>query len=93
MVKVFDKATSQTTTDIVEDTLKVDASGNVTFRASRGKGSGRAVNIPGDQFDTFVSLLTETATRRQNLAEQAADTTSNDDSSDETTSDSEIDSE
>ena len=86
MVKVFDKANSQSTTEIVEDTLTVDADGNVTFRASRGKGSGRPVNIPGDEFDTFVSLLNETASRRQSLAEKAASNVSNDDSDKDTSS-------
>ena len=88
MVKVFDRSNSQSTTEIVEDTLTVDANGNVTQRASRKKGSGRPVNIPGDEFDTFVSLLTETASRRQSLAEKAASDSSNkDDSEDNTTSD------
>lgn len=87
MVKVFDKSASQSTTEIVEDTLTVDANGNVTFRASRGKGSGRPVNIPGEEFDTFVSLLTETASRRQSLAEKAASDSSNNDSADNTVSD------
>ena len=30
MVKVFDRSNSQSTTEIVEDTLTVDANGNVT---------------------------------------------------------------
>jgi len=56
---------------IVERTLQVGPDGSVVFRAALGKGSGRPVTIPGDQFDQFVSLMNETALKREAKAELA----------------------
>jgi hypothetical protein len=64
-----------TVTQVIEDTLEVEADGSVTFRARRGKGSGRPVEIAGDQFDTFVELMNDIASRRESLAKEAKSVT------------------
>jgi len=78
------------TTQIIKETLEVGADGSVTFRARRGKGSGKPVEISGDQFDTFVSLMNDIASRRESLAKEAKDSESTDV---EDTTDDETDSE
>lgn len=61
---------SKSVIDIIRDSLKVDASGTVRFRSRTGRGSGKAIEIPGEQFDEFVKIITETKENRETLAEQ-----------------------
>lgn len=60
-----------TATQIVDETLIVHSNGSVTFRTRRGKGSGKAVEIAGDEFDTFVTQMSDIASRRETLAAKA----------------------
>lgn len=97
MANVFSKAEEQErpVIQIVRDSLDVSADGNVTFRSREGRGSGKAVTIPGGQFDEFVSLMVQTQESREALAEQereasaAASTTDTDETSDNSEEDSE----
>jgi len=79
-----------TTTQIIKETLEVGSDGSVSFRARYGKGSGKPVEISGDQFDTFINLMNDIASRRETLAETAraeeVETTTDVTESDETTS-------
>lgn len=72
MANVFPKegTPERTTLDIVRDTLTVDGTGDVSFRCRVGRGSGKAVEIPGSQFDEFVTLLIQTRESREALAQQ-----------------------
>ena len=56
--------------EIVRDSLDVDAEGTVRFRSRVGRGSGKAVEIPGSQFDEFVTLMVQAQESREALAEQ-----------------------
>lgn len=73
MVKVFNNR-QRTVSQIVEETLDVSANGDVTFRAGLGKGSGRPIEIPANEFDSFVTLINETAATREDKAREAANT-------------------
>jgi len=75
MANVFPKegTPERTTLDIVRDTLGVNGSGDVAFRCRVGRGSGKAVEIPGSQFDEFVTLLIQTRDSREALAQQQRD--------------------
>jgi hypothetical protein len=73
------------TTQIVEDTLEVSANGSVTFRTRRGKGSGKPIEISGDQFDTFVSMMNDIASRRESLAKVAKEAEESEDSTEDET--------
>ena len=86
-VKAFNREERDlTTTQIIEDTLEFNADGSVSFRARRGKGSGKPVEIAGDQFDKFVSIMNDIASRRETLAVTASETDTEDNTStDETT--------
>lgn len=79
MVKVFNDR-RRTVSQIVEETLDVAADGSVSFRAGLGKGSGRPISIPGDEFDSFVSLINETAANRKSKALEAAEAVTESDS-------------
>lgn len=72
MTSVFQKANTpeQSVLDIVRDSLTVGSDGSVSFRSRVGRGSGKAVQIPGPQFDEFVNLLVQTQKVRETLAEQ-----------------------
>lgn len=72
MANVFPKETApeQSTLDIVRESLGVSGDGDVTFRCRKGRGSGKAVEIPGSQFDEFVNLLVQTRDARETLAQQ-----------------------
>lgn len=72
MANVFPKAqgAERSTIDIVRDTLSVSSDGDVSFRCRTGRGSGKAVEIPGSQFDEFVTLLVQTRDCRLDLAQQ-----------------------
>ena len=56
--------------EIVRDSLDVDAEGVVRFRSREGRGSGKAIEIPGSQFDEFVTLMVQAQESREALAEQ-----------------------
>ena len=56
--------------EIVRDSLDVDAEGLVRFRSRIGRGSGKAVEIPGNQFDEFVTLMVQAQESREALAGQ-----------------------
>lgn len=71
-VKGFNREESNlTTTQVIKETLEVAANGSVSFRTRRGKGSGRPVEIAGNQFDTFVNMMNDIASRREFLTESA----------------------
>jgi len=70
MASVFkaDEARSdRTIIDIIKESIDVDENGMVRFRSRLGRGSGKAIEIPGDQFDTFVELMIKTKEARANL--------------------------
>lgn len=56
--------------EIIRDTLDVNSSGAVTFRSRTGRGSGSGIEIPGDQFDTFVEFMLTTQKARNNLVKE-----------------------
>jgi len=62
----------KTLNEIVDDTLLVHSDGSVSFRTRYGKGSGKPIEISGDQFDKFVSQMSEIASRREMLAKVAS---------------------
>ena len=71
-IKGFSKKQSNlTATQIIKDTLEVSSNGSVSFRARLGKGSGKPVEITGEQFDVFVGMMNDIASRRESLAEDA----------------------
>ncbi len=73
MASVFKKdevVQEKTVIEIVRDSLDVDAEGTVRFRSRVGRGSGKAVEIPGNQFDEFVTLMVQAQESRETLAEQ-----------------------
>lgn len=64
--------------EIIKDSIDVDGSGTVRFKSRIGRGSGKAVEIPGDQFDEFVNLMIKTKEVRKSFAEKEQnDTTQN----------------
>lgn len=75
MASVFGKAPEpeQSVIDIVRDTLDVNGEGQVSFRTRRGRGSGAAVEVPGEEFNEFVELLNATRDSREALAQQQRD--------------------
>jgi len=76
MANVFSKEEEKRevpSVEIVRETLNVNATGDVTFRSRRGRGTGKAVTIPAGQFDEFVSLMVQTQASREALAEQERD--------------------
>ena len=86
MASVFtNEKSTQTVLDIVRNSLDVDSSGNVSFRSRTGRGSGKAVSIPADQFDEFVNLMVATKDSREALAQkqQEVETSSTDSSTSE----------
>lgn len=73
MVQVFKKdevVQEKPVINIVRDSLDVDAEGTVRFRSRVGRGSGKAIEIPGSQFDEFVTLMVQAQESREALAEQ-----------------------
>lgn len=68
MVKVFDSEKS--VIDIVRESLAVNEEGTVFFKCREGRGSGKATEIPGGQFDEFVSLMVKLQAVRKDLEEQ-----------------------
>lgn len=85
-IKAFNREQQNlNTTQIIKETLEVNPDGSVSFRARRGKGSGKPVEIAGDQFDVFVSMMNDIASRRTTLAEAARETEDTEVSSDDGT--------
>lgn len=74
MASVFSDASKQSVLDIVRESLDVNSSGDVSFKSRSGRGSGKAVSIPGDQFDAFVDLMLSTKTNREELAQKQKET-------------------
>lgn len=73
---VFNSTTTQKSAlDTVRETLRVSANGNVSFKSRLGRGSGSPVEIPGESFDEFVSLMQDLAERREQVAAQEGVTT------------------
>lgn len=73
MASVFKKeevVQQKTVVEIVKDSLDVDSAGTVRFRSRTGRGSGKAVEIPGEQFDEFVHLMMQVEKERAKLIEQ-----------------------
>lgn len=73
MASVFKKdevVQEKSVIEIVRDSLDVDAEGTVRFRSRVGRGSGKAVEIPGSQFEEFVTLMIQARESRELLAEQ-----------------------
>ena len=56
--------------EIIYDSLDVDSEGTVRFRSRIGRGSGKAIEIPGEEFDKFVTFMIKTKDRREILAKQ-----------------------
>lgn len=78
-IKAFNKKRDNVSvTEVIRETLEVSSDGSVSFRARRGKGSGKPLEISGEQFDTFVSMMNDIAARRESLAETAKKTESTD---------------
>ena len=77
MTKLFERSR---TIEIVRDTLTVNNKGAITFRCRVGRGSGKAVEIPADQFDEFVNLMQETQTRLTEVESQDISSLASDDS-------------
>jgi hypothetical protein len=50
---------NRSTIEIIKESLNVD-NGTVTFKCREGRGSGKAVQIPAEQFDEFVTLIKQT---------------------------------
>jgi len=67
MANPFEKKldSNSTVAEIVKGTTNVDAEGNVSFRCALGKGSGRPVEIPSDQFADFVDKINALAGERE----------------------------
>ena len=73
MASVFKKEEvipQKSVVEIVRDSLDVDAQGTVRFRSRTGRGSGKAIEIPGEQFEEFVQLMVQAKESRETLAEQ-----------------------
>jgi hypothetical protein len=73
MANVFKKEEiieEKSVVEIIRDSLDVDATGAVRFKSRIGRGSGKAIEIPGDQFDEFVNLILKAKEARVQLAEQ-----------------------
>jgi hypothetical protein len=77
MTKLFERSR---TIEIVRDTLTVNNEGAITFRCRVGRGSGKAIEIPADQFDEFVDLMQETQTRLTEVENQDISSLASDDS-------------
>ena len=73
MASVFKKdvvVQEKSVIEVVRESLDVDSGGAVRFRSRVGRGSGKAVEIPGGQFDEFVTLMVQAQESRETLAEQ-----------------------
>lgn len=89
MASVFKQnvvVSQRTPVEIVRDSLDVDAEGTVRFRCRVGRGSGKAVEIPSDQFNEFVNLMIAARDNHDTLVAQ--ERAANTQTTEETTSDS-----
>lgn len=69
MANVFNQPQNeQSVVDIVKESLDVDSEGNVSFRSRKGKGSGKAIEIPAEQFDAFVDVMNRARDVREDIA-------------------------
>ena len=59
--------------EIIKDSLDVDGTGTVRFKSRTGRGCGKAMEIPGEQFDEFVDLMMKTKEIRKSLVEKQND--------------------
>ena len=85
MASVFkkDEQKNRSVIEIIRDSLDVDAEGTVRFRSRIGRGSGKAIEIPGDEFDDFVSLMIRAQEDREDLAQQERESATSDSSDSE----------
>jgi hypothetical protein len=67
MANVFQVESNVQIIDIIKGSIDVAADGTVRFRSRLGRGSGKAIEIPGDQFDAFVEAMIRTREVRQSL--------------------------
>lgn len=65
-----DKEQKKSVIQIIRESVDVDALGSVRFKSRQGRGSGKAVEIPHDQFDEFVDLMIHYRENREALASQ-----------------------
>jgi hypothetical protein len=83
MASVFKQSTVVTTQrtplEIVRDTLDVDAEGTVRFHCRVGRGSGKAFEIPSDQFNEFVNLMIEARNNHERLTDEDCTTSTTSD--------------
>lgn len=63
-----DVVVNQSVATIVRDTANVNADGSVSFRASMGKGSGRAIILSAEEFPEFVKAINYIAEERERIA-------------------------
>ena len=63
--KTEEVVSQKSVVEIVKDSMEIDSSGTVKFRSRVGRGSGKAVEIPADQFDAFVDLILKTQEARK----------------------------
>ena len=70
MANVFSNVSGNSIIDIIKESVDVAADGTVRFRSRTGRGSGKAVEIPGDQFDAFVDMMVKTQEVRKSLVEE-----------------------
>jgi len=60
---------NRSTIDIIKESIGVGSDGAITFKCREGRGSGKAVQIPTDQFDEFVNLMKQTQETLKNKTE------------------------
>lgn len=73
MARVFKSDKDKKAIEIIRDTLDVSASGVVTFKCKTGRGCGSGIEIPADEFDTFVEYMLETQKKIPTLVKQQED--------------------
>ncbi len=69
--------------DNIRESLYVGSDGSVSFKSTRGRGSGSGVKIDAENFDEFVSILQDVATRREELAAEQSTVSSDSSNSEE----------
>lgn len=60
---------NRSTIDIIKESLNVKDGDVITFKCREGRGSGKAVQIPTDQFDEFVNLMKQAQENLKNKTE------------------------
>ena len=56
---------------VVRESTNVSADGSVSFKVDLGKGSGRPVVIPAEEFSEFVRVINELDSVREEWADKA----------------------